>query len=108
MGTLLAHQQDLSDIYSVKSVYQALFPDNKSLSDALSDPALRLLALRRNLIVHQCGVIDEKYASATDCRQLVGDRLKLSPDELEVHLRTTVSVATCVLDAVSTATGSHG
>jgi hypothetical protein len=38
MGTLLAHQQDLSDVYSVKSVYQALFPDNKSLSDALSDP----------------------------------------------------------------------
>jgi hypothetical protein len=103
MGTLLAQQQDLSDVYSVKSVYQALFPDDRRLSDALSDSDLRLLSLRRNLIVHQCGVIDETYAAAADCCQQVGDRLKLSPHNLEVHLGTTMKVATSILDAVSAA-----
>ena len=38
MGTLLAKQQDLSDVYSLKSVYQALFPENGRLSDALITP----------------------------------------------------------------------
>jgi len=104
MGTLLAQQQDLSDVYSVKSVYQALFPDDKRLSDALSESDLRLLSLRRNLIVHQCGVIDEMYAAATNCCQHVGERLKLSPNELERHLGTTVQMATAILDAVSAGT----
>jgi hypothetical protein len=103
MGTLLAQQQDLSDIYSVKSVYQALFPDKKGLSDALCDPDLRLLSLQRNLIVHQCGVIDDRYAASTNCSQKVGERLQLFPESLEVHVRTTVKVASGILDAVSTA-----
>jgi hypothetical protein len=103
MGTLLAQQQDLSDVYSVKSVYQALFPDDKRLSDALSDSDLRLLSLRRNLIVHQCGVIDEIYAASANCCQHIGERLKLSPDGLEAHLCTTMKVASGILDAVSAA-----
>jgi hypothetical protein len=104
MGTLLAQQQDLSDVFSVKSVYQALFPDDRKLSDALNDTDLRLLSLRRNLIVHHCGVIDEIYAAAANCSERVGDRLKLSPDNLEVHLGTVMKVATSMLDAVSVAT----
>ena len=101
MGTLLAQQQDLSDVYSVKSVYQALFPDDKRLSDVLSDSDMRLLSLRRNLIVHQCGVIDEVYAAATNCCQHIGERLKLCPNELEAHLGTVVKVAAGILDVVS-------
>jgi hypothetical protein len=104
MGTLLAQQQDLSDVYSVKSVYQALFPGDAKLSEALNDPDLRLLSLRRNLIVHQCGVVDGIYASATSCSQRVSERLAISPDNLEDHLGTTLRVATCILDAVSGAT----
>lgn len=103
MGTLLAEQHDLSDVYSVKSVYQALFPDDKRLFDALSDSDLRLLSLRRNLIVHHCGIIDETYAAAANCCQQIGEGLKLSPGNLEVHLGTTVKVATSILDAVSAA-----
>jgi hypothetical protein len=101
MGTLLAQQQDLSDVYSVKSVYQALFPDDKRLSDSLSDSDLRLLSLRRNLIVHQCGVVDDIYSDSANCSQQIGERLALSPDDLEAHLCTTIKVASGILDAVS-------
>jgi hypothetical protein len=100
MGTLLAEQQDLSDAYSVKAVFQALFPTNDELRDALNDPDLRLLSLRRNLIVHRRGIIDEKYATSTNCAQQVGQRLKITPYELEDHLRTTIKVATSILNAI--------
>ena len=101
MGTLLAQQQDLSDVYSVKAAYQALFPGNEQLHDALNDPNLRLLSLRRNLIVHQRGVIDETYSAATRCAEHVGDRLTVQPDEVEAHLRTAVRAATAVIDSAA-------
>jgi hypothetical protein len=85
----------------VKSVYQALFPQSEKLSDALNDPDLRLSSLQRNLIVHQRGVIDETYAVTTSCIQRMGERLKLSPSDLEVHLGTTLKVAVSILDSVS-------
>lgn len=103
MGTLLAQQQDLSDVNSVKAVYRALFPDQKRLFDALNDHDLRFLALRRNLIVHQRGVIDESYLTSTNCCQSVGERLKLSPGNLEAHVRSTVMVAVNILEAVALA-----
>jgi hypothetical protein len=101
MGTLLAQQQDLSDIYSIKSVYHALFPDRDSLRDSLSDPDLRSLSLRRNLIVHRRGIIDETYASSMKISRCVGDRLALCPDDLEVHLNTVLRSAVSILEAVS-------
>ena len=101
MGDLLAQQQDLSDVHSVKAVYQALFPDRKNLSDSLNDPDLRNLSLRRNLIIHRRGIIDGTYASLTKISQRVGDRLALSPDDIEVHLSTVLKSAMSILEAVS-------
>ncbi len=101
MGTLLAQQQDLSDVYSVKAVYQALFSSDDELRNALNDSDLRLLSLRRNLIVHRRGIIDATYAAATNCSQRIGERLKLTPDQLEAHLRTVIKTATGILYAVS-------
>jgi hypothetical protein len=100
MGTMLADQQDLSDVYSVKAVFQALFPSSDELRDALNDSDLRLLSLRRNLIVHRRGIIDGKYAASANCSQHVGQRLKIKPDELQAHLRTTIKTAACILDAM--------
>jgi hypothetical protein len=101
MGTLLAQQQDLSDIHSVKSIYQALFSNDAKLSDALSDSDLRLLSLRRNLIIHQRGIVDAKYKASTNCSQGVGDRLTLLPNDLNKHLSTTTMAVIAILDAVS-------
>lgn len=104
MGNLLAQQQDFSDVHSVKAVYHALFPDDRGLLDSLSGPDLRLLSLRRNLIVHHCGVIDETYAVSALCDQVVGEKLRLPPEILEGHIGTIVRAATHILDAVSAAT----
>jgi hypothetical protein len=101
MGTLLAEQQDLSDVYSVKAVFQALFPGDGELRDSLNDPDIRLLSLRRNLIVHRRGIIDEKFAASVSCNQELGQRLNVTPRDLEAHIQSTISTATHILDAVS-------
>ncbi len=103
MGTFLARQQDLSDVYSVKSVYHALFPNSTKLSDVLGDPDLRVLSLRRNLIVHQRGIVDEIYAAETNCTQGLRERLKVSPKDIEIHLKTVVNAAVSILDSISDA-----
>jgi hypothetical protein len=36
MGTLLAQQQDLSDIVSIKAIFPALFPDDKNVATTLA------------------------------------------------------------------------
>jgi hypothetical protein len=101
MGNLLALQQDLSDINSVKAIYQALFPKDAKLSDALSDLNLRLLSLRRNLIIHQRGIVDSMYKDSTNCSQVVGARVAIFSDDLSAHLVTTIRASTTILDAVS-------
>ncbi len=101
MGTFLSKHQDFSDIYSVKSVYKALFPNDKELHMALSDENLRFLSLRRNLIVHQRGLIDETYLTSAKCAQPVSERLQLTPNDLEAHLTITVKAAIAVLGTVS-------
>ncbi len=105
MGSLLAQQQDLSDIQSIKSVYEALFLANGGLLRLVDDKSLRILSLRRNLIVHNRGVIDDVYAGAASCTQKVGERLKVSPDDLEQHLNSVIVVAAGILDAVGNCDG---
>jgi len=106
MGNLLAEQQDLSDVLSIKAAYEALFPANFEVRDALNDPDLRILSLRRNLIVHRRGIIDATYAASANCAQQQGLRLKISPDDLDVHLRTVSLTAARILRAASRQTAT--
>jgi hypothetical protein len=103
MGTLLAQQQDLSDILSIKSVYQTLFAKDAELADSLSHSDLRLLSLRRHLIIHQRGIVDAKYKAFTSCSQDIGDRLALLPTDMNEHLGATIRAVIAILDAVSRA-----
>lgn len=108
MGTLLGEQQDLSDIYSIKAVYEALCPTDEALRSAMSEPDLRVLSQRRNLIVHRRGIIDELYRKNSGCRQVAGERLKVEADELEKHVRTAIGGATAILHSVTSTSRSPG
>jgi len=99
LGTFLAQQQDLSDLLSIKAVYGALFPASEDLRLALDDDKLRLLSLRRNLTVHQRGMIDRAYVAAASCSQTVGERLHVSPSMLEGHLVAVIAAASAMIVA---------
>ena len=101
LGNFLAQQQDLSDLLSIKAVYEGLFPNKDEIRLALGDDNLRLLSLRRNLTVHQRGIIDKGYLAATSCEQPLGERLKVSPEMLEAHLESVIVAASAMLAAVA-------
>ncbi len=102
MGIILAEQQDLSDLHSIKAVYEALFPADSCMRSVLADTDLRLLSQRRNLVVHRRGLIDDLYIKVTTCIQKEGEKLKISPDDLEKHIQTVISAALAILSAVTT------
>jgi hypothetical protein len=87
MGTILAGQQDLSDIVSIKSVYNALFTE-PALRAALNADDLRLLSKRRNLIVHRCGIVDQRYLSETQDLQEENQRINIVAADLSRHLQS--------------------
>jgi len=101
MGVILAEQQDLSDIHSIKAVYEALFPADTKLRDAIGSTDLRVLSQRRNLVVHRRGIIDEVYIRATDPPQKAGEKLRLEPDELEKQIQSSARAAAEILKAVN-------
>jgi hypothetical protein len=97
MGSLLSEQQDLSDLVSIKAVYGALYPDATMLREALGDDDLRVLGLRRHLVVHRRGLVDDAYKKATNCSQPLGERLRIAPDEVERHVQSATRAASAVL-----------
>ncbi|OFZ84151.1 MAG: hypothetical protein A2W21_05885 [Betaproteobacteria bacterium RBG_16_66_20] len=100
MGTLLAEQQDLSDLYSIKAVYEALFSQDTNVQHALAAEDLRILSQRRNAVVHRRGRIDALYKKNVHCEQVVGEKLRVSPDELKQHIKTAAIGASALLVAV--------
>jgi hypothetical protein len=86
MGTLLSRQQDFSDIYTIKSVFTALFREQKNLAAALEVKELRILNEQRHLIVHRRGIVDKAYVERTGSTQAIGSRLEMSPETLEKFL----------------------
>jgi hypothetical protein len=97
MGTLLAEQQDLSDLNSLKAVFEALYPDAAALRHSIGGEDMRILALRRNLIVHRRGIIDEAFARSVGSAERPGDRLVVSPESLERHIGSVIDSATELL-----------
>ncbi len=103
MGTILSEQQDLSDLHSIKAVYEALFPNDSQLRSALSETDLRVLSQRRNLVVHRRGLIDETYIKSVNCAQKREEKIRVAPDELENHIEKASRAASLVLVASANA-----
>lgn len=91
LGTILARQQDFSDLPTIKAVYSVLFPNNTNLNEALAHHDLWMLYQRRHLVVHRRGVIDQTYIKATGESLAVGTRLNISPQFYEDALRVVIS-----------------
>ena len=100
MGTLLSRQQDLSDLRTIKSVYSALFPPPNPLAEKLNEDDLWVLSQQRHLIVHQRGIIDERYKENTRSKADIGARLVIPPNELERHLKLVWETGSALLEVI--------
>lgn len=106
MGEILARQQDMSDLLTIRAVYGALFPGDTDLHGALNDPGLWLLSQDRHLIVHRRGAIDDRYLQATGSTLPLGGRREISPGELDGYFTLVRDSGVSLLVAVGGA-GKH-
>ena len=87
MGNILVSLNDVSSLTAIKDVFQVLFPNNVKLRDALNAKTLWILAQRRHLIVHQRGIVDERYLrNSGDDNAVPGNKLCISPQDVEKYV----------------------
>lgn len=101
LGELLAEQNDLTDLGTIKVTLSALFPNDARLRTTLNERSLWLLFQQRHLIVHRRGVVDRRYLEATGDTRSVGTYLVLTPRELIRHVEVVVDAASSLLEAVA-------
>ena len=97
LGELLAEQNDLADLGTIKVTLLALFPGGARLRAALDNRALWLLFQQRHLIVHRRGVVDRRYREATGDSRSIGTSLVLTPVDLTRHIEVVVEAASSLL-----------
>lgn len=100
LGSILVYQQDLSDLRTIKCVYGLLFPENAAVREALATRELLMLAQRRHLIVHNRGIVDQRYLDNTGDRLAVGDELQLDPNMVEQYTFVMQDAAAAMVAAV--------
>jgi hypothetical protein len=101
LGELLAEQNDLTDLGTIKVTLSALFPHDARLRTALNERALWVLFQQRHLIVHRRGVVDRRYLEATGDTRSVGASVVLTPRELNRHVEVVVDAASSLLEAAA-------
>jgi hypothetical protein len=83
MGTILAPQNDLADLATIKSAFLALFGTSPVLRSSLGDRRLWQIAQRRHMIVHRRAIVDVEFVRNTGESLVVGSKLPLSPMDIE-------------------------
>jgi len=99
LGSILASQQDFSDIRTIKALLLPILNSDADCSSALAERELWVLNQQRHLILHRRGVIDTRYVDATGDPRTIGTRLGVSPAELEIRLAAMVAAAKSLLAA---------
>jgi len=94
LGDLFTRHHDHHAVPFIKRMAKALFPNNSMLHAALANPLLLLLHQRRNLIVHQRGIVNERYLDRTDEHLTPGEEIVITPAELEEYLLITMKAVT--------------
>jgi len=101
MGDLLSTSQDLSDIATIRDVFNELFPGAVELHKSLAGKALYGLNKRRSLLVHRCGIVDPTYLRETGDTAEVGTEIAIDPPYLTATLAMIRDCGMLLLQTVS-------
>jgi len=101
MGSILAVQQDLSDLRTIKQIFLTLWGSEKNICDNLNNRALWILSQQRHLIVHKRGIVDADYNTKTGAGLPCGSRLQILPQDLEQYIRVVLGTGCSILRALS-------
>jgi hypothetical protein len=99
LGSLLSSQQDFSDIRTIKAVMLPAVESDSNVDAALGERDLWVLCQQRHLIVHRRGVVDARYLEATGEARQIGERLVVTPAELDSQIEKVVNAGRVLLVA---------
>jgi len=102
LGSLLSSQQDFSDIRTIKAVMLPALKSDPDVEAALGERKLWVLCQQRHLIVHRRGVVDARYQEAKGEARHIGERLVVTPRELESQIEGVVNAGRVLLIAAGT------
>jgi hypothetical protein len=100
MGTLIIGTRDFSDLRTIKAAFQSLGGTEADLT-VLNEKELWDLNQDRHLIVHRRARIDKRYIESTGCRQAENERIKISPNKLEIYIQTAIRAALSITKILS-------
>ncbi len=100
MGNVLFGSRDFSDIRTIKAAFGSIC-DDPELARELNSDLLWHLNQDRHLIVHRRGIVDRRYLSVTKRNVELGDRINVTPDEVETYFKATTNAATAILQGLS-------
>lgn len=103
MGSILAAQQDFSNLQTIKATFSLLFPDCQPLREKLHSKELWVLCQQRHLIVHRRGGVDEEFRQNTGCTQPAGSSLRIRPAELNKSITLVRDTGISMLQATAAA-----
>jgi hypothetical protein len=102
MGDLLFADQFLDNLYRMRDVISVLFPRALAVHAALASDDLHHIWQTRHLIVHRRGIVDEKFAKNTRSKVSIGERLPISPQDIESAMRLIADAGAKLLAAART------
>jgi len=100
MGTILKPKFDFTSMSSIRQAYHSAFPKNQTISRVLANNALFFLEMKRHLIVHRAGLVDETFVSKTGVDIPVGVMLPVSDKEVLEYGNTVINVGFSLVDSV--------
>ena len=99
-GDLVIGQKDFNSLPVIRTLFKELFPKENSLHASLKNPSLWMLFQKRHLIVHRRAVVDQKYISSTGDKVKIRAKLKVTPRQIEEHIKSSCDAVVECLNLV--------
>jgi len=100
MGDIIFKGKRLDSLKIIRAVYEVLF-STEAVRSSLGDH-MWILNQRRNLLVHNRGIVDAEYRKKTGDLQDIGDKIVLKSDDL---VSSAIAVQNAVIAIISAAIG---
>lgn len=101
-GSIIVQFQDFSKLSVIRTTYESMYQNNNKLRDILRSKDLWILNQRRHLIVHNRSVADRRYIDSTGDSISTGDKLKITPRDIEKYLSLVQAVGIEIINAART------
>ncbi len=103
VGSLLINKFDFSSVNGIREAYRCAFPRSITIKNALENKDLADLEVRRHVIVHNAGVIDEEYCKRTRTNKAqIGTKLEIGAEGLVYFGNLVIDTVVQLIGAVST------